>query len=340
MSETTAAASAEAAEATAPSPGTKAKLGIAGYRKYVWLFLVLTIGSLWGTIAAYLFAEDFMLSVFGEMETTKPLGIFVLHMPGIAAIAVLLWYDGWRGVANFFRTWVPRRKDLVWIPVLLGLMLLYIFAVRWICQAFGIDVPPDPMSFGEGAVRFLELFYAEVGMVAIAIGFFGFFLPLMHRATGSRIWGGVLTGVAIGVFVAPGYLLASLEQATIWPLYTAQLCTLGIGMSLLMSRMKGSTLFFILPFWMSASGSHFGLYYFQADTQWVQITLFTALVFALYFYLRWRGRGTLPEMHTFPEYLENEYTTRQGAPFPGKGDKSKETAAAGAQPAGEQVETA
>ncbi|GAB4084607.1 hypothetical protein GCM10028784_12370 [Myceligenerans cantabricum] len=326
----------EAAEPATTSPGGNKKtekLGLKGYGKYVWFFLVLTIGSLWGTVAAYLLNYDFMVATLGEMETTSPVVILVLHMPGIAAIAVLLWYDGWRGVANFFRTWVPRKQELPWIPVLLGLMLLYIFAVRWLSQLFGIEVPPDPMSFGEGALRFLELFYMEVGMVAIGIGFFGFFLPLMHRATGSRIWAGVLTGVAIGVFVAPSYLVGSLEQATIWPLYTAQLCVLGIGMSLLMSKMKGSTLFFILPFWMSASGSHFGLYIFAADTQWVQISLFGILVLVLYFVLKAQGGGRLEPIHTFPEYLENEYTTRVGAPFPGKGDRSKQDAAKEPEPA-------
>ncbi|UZN02615.1 hypothetical protein [Cellulomonas sp. S1-8] len=313
--------------AATPSAGTRGRLGLKGYGKYLALYVTLTIGVLWGVVALYLPDYEYMAGILGELETTSPVVVLVLHSPAIAAFVVLFWYDGWRGVANYLRTWVPRRKDLVWIPVLMGLMLLYIFAVRWVCQLFGIEVPPEPMGFVDGLVRFLELSYMEVGMIAIAIGWFGFFLPLMHRATGSRVRAGALTGLGIGIFVAPGNVFASFELATAWPLYTAQLCVLGIGMSLLMSRLKGNTLFFLLPFWVSASGSHFGLYFFTKETQVVQISLFTALVFALYFVLKAQGGGRLEPVHTFPEYLENAYTTRVGAPFPGKGDRSKELAA-------------
>lgn len=322
----------ESAPTTTPSAAEPKKLGLKGYGKYLWTYVALTIGLMWGVIALYLPDYERMAAILGELETTSPIVIFLLHSPAIAAFVVLLWYDGWRGVANYLRTWVPRRKDLPWIPVLMGLMLLYIFAVRWVCQLVGIEVPPNPMGFGEGVVRFLELFYLEVGMVAIGIGWFGFLLPLMHRATGSRIAAGALTGLGIGLFVAPGNVLSSFELATAWPLYTAQLCVLGIGMSLLMSKMKGNTLFFLLPFWVSASGSHFGLYIFAKDTQVVQIALFTVLVFVLYFVLKAQGGGRLEPVHTFPEYLENAYTTRVGAPFPGKGDRSRELAARGSKP--------
>lgn len=312
--------------ATTPSTGKRQKLGLKGYGKYLWLYVALSIGAMWGVVALYLPDYEFMAGILGELETTSPVVILVLHSPAIAAFVVLAWYDGWRGVANYLRTWVPRRKDLVWIPVLMGLMLLYIFAVRWGCQLFGIEVPPEPMGFGEGLVGFLQLLYREVGMVAIGIGWFGFFLPLMHRATGSHVRAGALTGLGIGLFVAPGNVFASFELATAWPLYTAQLCVLSIGMSLLMSEMKGNTLFFLLPFWVSASGSLLRLYIFARETQYVQIGLFTVLVLALYLVLKAKGGGKLAPVHTFPEYLENEYTTRVGAPFPGKGDRSRELA--------------
>jgi hypothetical protein len=310
-----------------PSAGKRQKLGLKGYGKYLWLYVALSIGVMWGVVALYLPDYEYMAGILGELETTSPVVILVLHSPAIAAFVVLACYDGWRGVANYLRTWVPRTKDLVWIPVLMGLMLLYIFAVRWGCQLLGIEVPPQTKGFGEGLVRFLQLIYLEVGMVAIAIGWFGFFLPLMHRATGSHIRAGALTGLGIGLFVAPGNVFASFELATAWPVYTAQLCVLGIGMSLLMSKMKGNTLFFLLPFWVSASGSHLGLYIFARETQYVQIVLFTMLVFALYLVLKAQGGGKLEPIHTFPEYLENEYTTRVGAPLPGEGDRSRELAA-------------
>ena len=53
----------------------------------------------------------------------------------------------------------------------------------------------------------------------------------------------------------------------VWPLYALQLAILGVAMSLLLSRVKGNTLFFLIPFWVSASGSLWRAYYFAAATQ-------------------------------------------------------------------------
>ena len=62
------------------------------------------------------------------------------------------------------------------------------------------------------------------------------------------------------------------------------------------------------------------MYYFAALTQLVQIALLTLLAAVLYFVLRRRG---MPRLHTFPEYLEEDYTTGVGAPLPGKGNRSR-----------------
>ncbi|WP_157930780.1 hypothetical protein [Glycomyces xiaoerkulensis] len=295
------------------------------YAKYLVLYLILTIGSVWALTLFYLLAYDFAVDTLGELGLRNPVVVVILHSPAIAALLVLFLYDRWRGLANFGRSLVPRKKDLLWIPALLALMFGYIFAIRYLCILFGIDVPPEPQSPVQMVLTFLELFYMEVGMVAIAIGWFGFFLPFMHRLTGKHVSSGVLTGLGIAVFVAPGNVFASFELAIAWPLYAAQLCVLCIGMSFLLSRMKGNVLFFLLPFWASASGSAMQLYYFAIPTQFVQLTLFAVLVAALYLVLkRQAGGGELDPPFAFPGYLEREYTVRMGAVFPGSGDRSRE----------------
>lgn len=294
------------------------------YGRYIAFFLALTIGSVWGLSLLYLFAYDFALAVLGPLELLNPVVILILHSPAIAALLIYAHYDGWRGLANFMRTLVPRRRDLVWIPVLMAVMFAYIHAVRYVGMAFGIEVPDEPLAPGAMLLKFVSLFVMEIGMVAIAIGWYGFFLPIMQRATGSRVLAGIATGVGIGVFVAPGNLFSSFELATAWPLYVAQLCVLSVGMSLLLDRMKGNVLFFLLPFWVSASGSHFNLYVFNMPTQLVQITLFSALVLALFVVLHVRGRGRLDPPAVFPEFVEHRYTTAVGAVFPGIGNRSAE----------------
>lgn len=302
------------------------------YTKYLVLFVVLTIGSVWGLSLFYLFAHDTAVAVLGDLELLSPVVIVILHSPAIATLLILLHYDGGRGVANFARTLIPRRRDLIWIPALMLTMLGYIFAVRYLCVTFGVPVPPETLTPPGMALTFLRLFVMEVGMVAIAIGWFGFFLPFVQRVTGSPVVAGVATGLGIGIFVAPGNLFASFELATAWPLYVAQLCVLGVGMALLLNRMKGNVLFFLLPFWVSASGSHFKLYYFMVSTQLIQLVLFSLLVLLGYVVLRRQGHGVLDPPTSFPEYLEHAYTARAHAVVPGVGDASRERRATAARP--------
>lgn len=296
------------------------------FTKYLVLYLALTIGSVWALTVFMMIDYDMVVSVIGELELTNPVVIIILHSPAIAALIVLFAYDGWRGIANFARTLVPRRKDLIWLGGLMLIMAVYIFAVRYLAMLFGIEVPAEPIPPLDMLLTFLSMFVMEIGMVAIAIGWFGFFLPYMHRVTGSRVWAGVATGVGIGVFVAPGNIFASFELATAWPLYVTQLVVLSIGMSMLLTVGKGNILFFLLPFWVSASGSWLGLYNFDKPTQLVQLGLFSTLVVVLWLVLR-RRPGGLAAPHTFPEYLENEYTTAQVAPIPGRGNRSQELVA-------------
>ena len=295
------------------------------YTGYLVLYLAATIGSVWALALFYLINYDFAVTVLGELELTNPIVVVILHSPAIAALGIILHYDGARGLMNFARSLIPRRKDYLWLVVLMAIMGVYIFGVRYLCIVFGIPVPPNPQAPLEMIGTWLKLFIAEIGMLAITVGWYGFFLPFMHRVTGSHVLSGVATGFGIGVFVAPGNLFSSFELATAWPLYVGQLCVLSIGMSLLLSRMKGNILFFLLPFWVSASGSAMRLYYFTAATQVVQFTLFAVLVGVLYLVLKRQAPdGVLDTPHTFPEYLENAYTVRMGAVVPGSGDRSAE----------------
>lgn len=292
------------------------------YARYATAYLALTVGLIWALCLVYMINYDVAVATLGELTLGNPIVVVVLHSPAIAAFGILLAYDGPRGLLNFLRTLVPRRRDWAWLPALVVVMLAYVFAVRLGCLLVGIPVPEDPMAPGDMFVGFVQLLWREVGMLAVCVGWFGFFLPLMHKWTRSHVWSGIATGGGIALFVAPGNVFSSFELAIAWPLYATQFIILSITMSLLLSRMKGNVLFFLIPFWVSASGSLWRLYHFAAPTQFIQIALLAALALTLYFVLK---RSGLPEMHTFPEYLEADYTRRLGAVLPGKGNRSRET---------------
>lgn len=320
------------------SAPTRARRG-GPFTKYVMWYLVATIGSVWAMTLFYVANYPFAVSVLGELQLTNPLVVIILHMPVIAAFCIVLHYDGLRGVLNFLKTLIPRPQDWLWLVVLMLLMLGYILSVRFVCTLVGIEVPPDPAAPLEMLVTWLRLFIMEIGMIAIALGWFGFFMPMMHRITDSHVLSGIATGLGIAIFVAPGNLFSSFELATAWPVYATQLCVLSIGMSYLISKMKGNVLFFLLPFWVSAGGSQMRLYYFAAQTQLVQLTLFSVFVVALVLVLRGISGGQLDEPYLFPEYMEREYTVRKRAVIPGDGDRSHELLSAYAGRVGDPVVT-
>lgn len=291
---------------TSPGKATQRR-----YRTYLVAYLVATLGSVWGLSLFYLFNYDFAVAWLGELGMTNPVVIVVLHSPAFATFGILLAYDGWRGVVNFLRTLIPSHREALWLPVLAAIMLAYVFAIRIGCELTGIPVPPNPMSAVEMLTGFLYLFYGEIGMVAMGIGWFGFFLPAMHRLTRSHLLSGLATGAGIAVYVAPGNLFSSFDLAIAWPLYATQLIILSIGMSYLLTRMRGNVLFFLIPFWVSASGSLWRMYYFTAYTQLIQLSLFAPLVVVLYLVLRREARGSLGLPHTFPEYLETFSTASE-----------------------------
>lgn len=299
--------------------------------KYLVLYLVLTLGSVWGLTIFFLANYDLAVSIFGELSLTNPVVMIILHSPAIAALIILLMYDGVRGVVNFVLTLIPRKRDLIWLVVLALIMVAYVWAVRVFAMLFGVDVPPEPIAPLDMFLTFLSMFILEIGMLAITMGWFGFFMPMMHRLTGNHVISGIATGLGIGLFVAPGNLFSSFELATAWPLYVTQLSVLCIGMSFLLSKMKGNVLFFLIPFWVSASGSWLSLYFFNTPTQLVQLVLFTLLVLALYVVLKWQARKEgreLDKPFVFPDYLEQAYTEEMEAVIPGRGNKSREILAA------------
>ncbi|WP_010533488.1 hypothetical protein [Brachybacterium squillarum] len=292
-------------------------------RPLLLLFLLLGVAPVWALAVTYLVAYDLAYKTLGELTLRNPLVIIALNATAIAGVVVLLVYDGPRALRNLLASLIPRPRDLVWVPILIAAMILYLVGVRAICSLLGIPVPAEPAPGLEKVSIWWGLFLGETGMLAIALGVFGVLLPLLQRITGDRLRAGLGTGLVLGLIVAPGNIFASFDQATAWPLYTVQFCVLGVFSSYLLSAVKGNILFFLLAFWVSASGTAMGMYYFMPLTQLVQIAVFVVFTLVL---RAWLGRRTGPGMpppHTFPEYLESRYTREQGAPIPGRGDRSR-----------------
>ena len=276
------------------------------YRKYFIMFLVVTFGLCWGFSIIYAVFNDQIVPVLGELTLTNPIVLIALNLPSVLGIFIYYLYGRTKGLKQYLRTLVPRKKDLIWFPIIIAVMVLYVISVRLVCMLIGIDVPE--MTYGPLKMMtiFLKNFYEEIGMLGVAFGYYGFVLPYLQRVMKSNIKAGLLTGFILGMFLAPGYIFSSFETATSFPLYLLQMMLLSVCVTYVLNEVRGNVLFFIMMFWIAATGSKVQLYYFIPNVQMVQIALFAVLFVVIHFLFKAKNAGGLKqsELCVFPDFIE------------------------------------
>ena len=274
-------------------------------KKYLLIYLLISFGICWGMCLFYVIANDFMTRTFGELTLENPLVLFALNVPGVATFLMYFLYGGWKAVKDFLKTLIPRVKDLKWIPIIIAVMCIYLVCVRLGCMAVGIKVPELEYTFPQMLKIFLLNFFGETGMIGQVFGWFGFMLPYMQAKTKSNIRAGLWTGFAFGMFLLPGYVFSSFETATAFPFYLVQMMLFSVCATYVLNEVKGNLLFFLLTFWIAATGSKVRLYDFIPSVQIVQIVLFLIMFGVLYFVFKKRYAGKKPEevLQMFPDFL-------------------------------------
>ncbi|MBR3771152.1 MAG: hypothetical protein IKL07_02675, partial [Clostridium sp.] len=206
------------------------------YKKLFITYIAITFGVCWGICLLYVIFHDVMVSAFGEMTLTNPLINIALNMPGIAGLFIYFLYDGAKGLKNYLKTLIPRKKDLIWFPIIAVVMTLYIFAVRYVCILFHVDVPEMTYTPAKMFHVFLGNFFGETGMIGQCCGWFGFLLPYLQAKYKNGVKAGLLTGFWFALFLAPGYVFSSFETATAYPSYVAQMMLLSVCISFVLNE--------------------------------------------------------------------------------------------------------
>ncbi|MEF2920568.1 MAG: hypothetical protein U0O22_08915 [Acutalibacteraceae bacterium] len=278
------------------------------HSKLLVIYLAITFGVCWGISLLYAISYDTMASLLGELTLSNPVVVVALNSPGVAGLIIYLIYDGFKGLKDYLWTLVPRKKDLKWFGIIAVVMTLYIVCVRLVCILVKIDVPEITYTPGEMFIVFLKNFYEETGMIGQCCGWFGFMLPYLQAKFKSNIKAGLLTGLAFGLFLAPGYVFSSFETATAYPFYLIQMMCLSVCVSYVLNATKGNVLFFLLTFWIAATGSKIQLYYFVPSVQVVQIALFIVLFIIMHFAFKKINEGKKPEevLQMFPDFIKRE----------------------------------
>lgn len=147
----------------------------------------------------------------------------------------------------------------------------------------------------------LKNLYEEAGIIGGEFGWFGFLLPYLQKKFKSNVKAGALTGLLFAIFLAPGYVISSFELAAAYPLYIIQLVLFAIFVSYMFNMTEGNLLFYIILFWLIATGSRLEFYYFNAKVQLLQVAFFAIAVLVIHLIVK--KRNIKMELQVLPDYV-------------------------------------
>ncbi len=265
--------------------------------KYLIIYLGLTFGLCWGLASFYMI---FLTEIFGEVSFTHPGVIISLYSPTIAGLVVYGIMGGIKAIRNVLVKLIPRKQDWYWFPIVIGTAALYAAFIHFGSIAFGFGVPEMTLSPNQMVTEVLKNLYEEAGILGGVFGWYGFLLPFLQKKFDNNIKAGLLTGLIFGIYCLPGYLISSFELAAAFPLYVIQMMCFSVFVSYMFNATNGNLLFYVIIFWLVASGSRLQLYYFNAQVQLLQTAFFALSDVAIYFFVK--KSKIEQKLQVLPEY--------------------------------------
>ncbi len=270
-------------------------------KKYLVTFLVVTFGLCWGLASLYMAFYDTLSKIFGELSFSNPGVVISLYSPSIAGLIVYGMMGGRKAIFNLIKKFVPRKQDCYWFGIVVGMAVLYAVSIHFLSIAVGFGVPKMTQTPKEMVVGLLRNLYEEAGILGGVFGWFGFLLPYLQKKYNNNVKAGAITGLIFGIYVAPGYVISSFELAAAYPLYIMQMIFFAIFVSYMFNLTEGNLLFYVILFWLIASGSRLELYYFNAKVQLLQMAYFA--IAALLIHLIVKKKNIQYKLQVLPEYV-------------------------------------
>lgn len=246
--------------------------------KYFTIYLVITFGLCWGLASLFMIFNDFFAKIFGDASFTNPVVMVALYSPSIAGVVVYGLMGGWKAIKNLFGKFIPRKQDLIWFPIVIGVAILYLVCIHFGSIVFGLDVPEMTLTFNQMVIEVVKNLFEEAGILGGVLGWIGFLMPYFQKKYNSNVKAGLLTGLIFGIYVLPGYMISSFELAAAFPLYVIQIMLFLVFVSYMFNATNGNLLYYILLFWLISSGARLQLYYFNAPVQLLQIVFLPYLL--------------------------------------------------------------
>lgn len=265
------------------------------------LYLSLTFGICWGLIAILVGFYETLYPIFGEMTIFNPIVMAALYAPTTAGLIVYFVEGGVGAVKHLLMKLIPRKKDLIWFPVIFVMVVLFVACMHYGSLAFGIPVPERTFTLPQMFYQAFINLFEETGLIGGAFGWFGYLLPYLQKKWNSTIKSGLVTGFLFGLLVLPGYAVDSFQTATLYPFYVAQLMVFSVFIAYLFNVTKGNLLLYIFTFWLVACGSRLQFYYFIPQVQIMQIGFFLLAAAVLHLVLKTRKMEY--RLQLYPDYI-------------------------------------
>ncbi|MCR8844304.1 hypothetical protein NQ117_11465 [Paenibacillus sp. SC116] len=271
--------------------------------KYLFVYLAIAFGASYGVTIVYLFFPDVIVPITGELTLMHPITIVTLYSPSIAGLIAYYMVGGGSAVKGVLAKFIPRKQDLFWFPIIIVVFFMFAATMHFGSKLFGIPVPEITFTVPEMIGAALFNLIKETGLIGGVLGWIGFLLPALQTKFKSNIVSGLLTGFSFGLWVLPGYVISSFGTSTSYIYYVIQLMVFVVFISYIFNATKGNLLFYLVAFWLAATGSQIQLYFFNPQVQIMQITYFTLA--AIIIHLVFKAKKVNPKLQTFPEFINS-----------------------------------
>lgn len=171
-------------------------------------FLLITFGLAWGILALFIFFQDQMTSLFGELTGQHPLFFLAVYAPAIAAFIVVIHNGGARGFLRYMARFLLWRCSLAWYAFLvIGIPLLFFGG-----SALKGNLFTEPFPFSSFQTLLVALLLMVIKGPVEEFGWRGLALPLLQRRF-APLWAGLILGVIWGIWHLPAFLLSGTPQS-------------------------------------------------------------------------------------------------------------------------------
>ena len=219
-------------------------------------FLLITFVISWGILGLYMFYNEGMKSVFGQLSGMHPLFFLAVWAPAIAAFSVITIKEGFSGLKRFIVRIKILKCSVSWcLFIFVGVPLVFYIGAGLKGTIF---TEPLPISGGILAILTTLLLAAIKGPIE-EFGWRGFALPLIQRHV-APFWAGIILGFIWGIWHLPAFLISGTQQSA-WSFTPFFLGTIAISVLLttLFNVSRGSILLsalmhfqFMNPIWPDA----------------------------------------------------------------------------------------